>query len=110
MPRLLTALTRWGPLRCSTTSRMRASGHRSGWSAPQTGVLTRADLDVVRVRDTKNPDRSAIVDLAPDLVVASLEENRRLDVERVRAAEVPVWVTVIESVDNALRSLRRRFT
>jgi ABC-type Fe3+-hydroxamate transport system substrate-binding protein len=69
-----------------------------------------AALDVVRVRGTKNPDRSAIVDLAPDLVVANREENRRLDVERLRAAGVPVWVTVIESVDDALRSLRRLFT
>ncbi|HEY4605703.1 MAG TPA: helical backbone metal receptor [Blastococcus sp.] len=68
-----------------------------------------AGLDVTRVRGTKNPDRAAIVDLAPDLVVANREENRRLDVERLRAAEVPVWVTVIESLDDALRSMRRLF-
>jgi ABC-type Fe3+-hydroxamate transport system substrate-binding protein len=69
-----------------------------------------ADLDVVRVRGTKNPDRRAIRELAPDLVVANREENRRLDVERLRAAGVPVWVTVIESVADALRSMRRLFT
>lgn len=68
-----------------------------------------AGLDVARVRGTKNPDRGAIVELAPDLVVANREENRRLDVERLRAAGVPVWVTVIESVDQALRSMRRLF-
>jgi ABC-type Fe3+-hydroxamate transport system substrate-binding protein len=68
-----------------------------------------AGLDVPRVRGTKNPDRSAILDLRPDLVVANQEENRRLDVERLRAAGVPVWVTVIESVDEALRSMRRLF-
>jgi ABC-type Fe3+-hydroxamate transport system substrate-binding protein len=66
-------------------------------------------LEVVRVRGTKNPDRNVIVDLAPDLVVANREENRRLDVDRLRAAGVPVWVTVIESVDEALRSMRRLF-
>ncbi len=66
-------------------------------------------LDVVRVRGTKNPDRTAITALAPDLVVANREENRRLDVDRLRAAGVPVWVTVIESLDDALRSLRRLF-
>src|SRR3954451_13929778 len=55
-----------------------------------------ADLDVQRVRGTKNPDRAAIVALRPDLVVANREENRRLDVERLRAAGLPVWVTVIE--------------
>jgi ABC-type Fe3+-hydroxamate transport system substrate-binding protein len=66
-------------------------------------------LDVPRVRGTKNPDRAAIEALAPDLVVANREENRRLDVERLRAAGVPVWVTVIESVDEALASMRRLF-
>jgi len=42
-------------------------------------------------------------------VLANQEENRRLDVDRLRAAGVPVWVTVIESVDDALRSMRRLF-
>jgi ABC-type Fe3+-hydroxamate transport system substrate-binding protein len=68
-----------------------------------------ADLDVRRVRGTKNPNRRAIIDLAPDLVVANQEENRKLDVDRLRAAGVPVWVTVIESLDDALRSMRRLF-
>jgi ABC-type Fe3+-hydroxamate transport system substrate-binding protein len=68
-----------------------------------------AGLDVPRVRGTKNPDRAAIAALAPDLVVANREENRRLDVDRLRAAGVPVWVTVIESVDEALTSMRRLF-
>ena len=45
-----------------------------------------ADLSVARVRGTKNPDRAAIAALAPDLVVANQEENRRTDVERLRAA------------------------
>ncbi len=68
-----------------------------------------AGLDVPRVRGTKNPDRAAITALEPDLVVCNREENRRLDVDRLRAAGVPVWVTVIESVDEALASLRRLF-
>ena len=66
-------------------------------------------LDVPRVRGTKNPDRAAIAALAPDLVVANREENRRLDVDRLRSAGIPVWVTVIESVDEALASMRRLF-
>jgi len=66
-----------------------------------------AGLDVPRVRGTKNPDRAAVAALAPDLVVANREENRQLDVERLRAAGVPVWVTVIESLDQAFASLRR---
>jgi ABC-type Fe3+-hydroxamate transport system substrate-binding protein len=68
-----------------------------------------AGLEVPRVRGTKNPDRAAIAALEPDLVVCNREENRRLDVDRLRAAGVPVWVTVIESVDEALASMRRLF-
>jgi ABC-type Fe3+-hydroxamate transport system substrate-binding protein len=66
-----------------------------------------ADLDVPRVRGTKNPDHRAILALRPDLVVANQEENRRIDVERLRTAGIPVWVTVTESVDQALSSLGR---
>ena len=66
-------------------------------------------LDVARVRGTKNPDRAAVAALRPDLVVANREENRRLDVDRLRADGVPVWVTVVESLDQALASLRRLF-
>ena len=69
-----------------------------------------ADLDVTRVRGTKNPDRRAIIDLAPDLVIANREENRELDITRLRDAGVPVWVTVIETVDQAFSSMRRMFT
>jgi ABC-type Fe3+-hydroxamate transport system substrate-binding protein len=69
-----------------------------------------AGLDVPRVRGTKNPNRAAIIALRPDLVVANREENRRHDVEQLRAAGIPVWVTEIETVDEAVRSLRRLFT
>jgi ABC-type Fe3+-hydroxamate transport system substrate-binding protein len=67
-------------------------------------------LDVPRVRGTKNPDVDAIVSLAPDLVLANKEENRELDVRRLREAGVPVWVTDIESVPQAVASLERIFT
>jgi ABC-type Fe3+-hydroxamate transport system substrate-binding protein len=69
-----------------------------------------ADLAVTRVRGTKNPERAAIIALAPDLVIANREENRKLDVVRLRDAGLAVWVTVIESVPEALRSLRRLLT
>ena len=68
-----------------------------------------AGLDVPRVRGTKNPNLAAIKDLRPDVVLANQEENRRVDVERLRAAGVPVWVTVIQTVDQAVGSLRRMF-
>ena len=68
-----------------------------------------AELDVPRVRGTKNPDTRAIAALSPDLVIANKEENRELDVRRLRDAGVPVWVTDIETVDGAFASIERLF-
>jgi ABC-type Fe3+-hydroxamate transport system substrate-binding protein len=69
-----------------------------------------ADLDVPRVRGTKNPDLAAIIGLEPDLVLANKEENRELDVRRLRDAGIQVWVTDIETVPQAVASLDRIFT
>lgn len=68
-----------------------------------------ADLDVARVRGTKNPNRAAIAELKPDIVLANREENRELDVQRLRAAGVNVWVTEIETVDQAFASMDHLF-
>ena len=68
-----------------------------------------ADLAAERIRGTKNPDVRRIAALRPDLVIANQEENRELDVRRLRAAGVAVWVTVIEDVPGALDSMRRLF-
>jgi ABC-type Fe3+-hydroxamate transport system substrate-binding protein len=65
------------------------------------------DLDVPRVKGTKNPDVDAIVALEPDLVVANQEENRASDLDALRAAGVAVWVTDIRSLDGAFDSLTR---
>ncbi len=67
------------------------------------------ELQVQRIRGTKNPDWKAIVALEPDLVIANQEENRELDVRRLRDAGIPVWVTRTESVEGALSSLERLF-
>ena len=52
---------------------------------------------------TKNPDVAAIIDLQPDLVLAVAEENRRVDVDQLAAAGVPVYVfeprTVRDGID-----------
>jgi ABC-type Fe3+-hydroxamate transport system substrate-binding protein len=69
-----------------------------------------ADLDIPRVRGTKNPNLEAVQDLRPDVVLANKEENRELDVRRLREAGIPVWVTVTESVPAALTALQRMFT
>lgn len=69
-----------------------------------------AGLDVHRVRGTKNPDLDAVIALRPDVVLANEEENRPADLAALRAAGVPVWVTVIRTLDEALVSLRRLLT
>ncbi|MEJ3658408.1 helical backbone metal receptor [Actinomycetes bacterium KLBMP 9759] len=66
-----------------------------------------ADLDVVRVKGTKNPDVDSIVALAPDLVVANHEENRLPDLDALRAAGLPVYVTDVRTLDGAFGSLAR---
>ena len=52
---------------------------------------------------TKNPDVAAIIDLQPQLVLAVAEENRRVDVDRLAAAGLPVYVfeprTVRDGID-----------
>jgi ABC-type Fe3+-hydroxamate transport system substrate-binding protein len=68
-----------------------------------------ADLDVARVRGTKNPDLDAIRRLRPDVVLANAEENRPPDIEALREAGIPVWVTRIETLEEAFASLDRMF-
>ncbi len=68
------------------------------------------DLEVGRVRGTKNPDLKAIAALEPDLVVANKEENRELDVRRLRERGIAVWVTDIETVPQGLDSIERLVT
>jgi ABC-type Fe3+-hydroxamate transport system substrate-binding protein len=65
------------------------------------------DLDVPRVRGTKNPDVDAIVALGPDLVLANHEENKPADLQRLRDAGLAVYVTDIRTVDGGLDSLGR---
>ena len=62
---------------------------------------------VARVRGTKNPDCAAIGALAPDLVLANLEENREIDVRRLRARGLAVWVDYPRTVAEAIEHLRR---
>jgi ABC-type Fe3+-hydroxamate transport system substrate-binding protein len=63
------------------------------------------DLQVTRVRGTKNPDVATVLALAPDLVVANAEENREVDLQALRVGGARVLVTDIRTVDGALGSL-----
>ncbi|MFP4436280.1 MAG: helical backbone metal receptor [Chloroflexaceae bacterium] len=58
-----------------------------------------------KVRGTKNPDRELIRALQPDLLLASKEENRQRDVTAFAAANIPVYVTDIQSVAGAVAQL-----
>ncbi|WP_327087113.1 helical backbone metal receptor [Nonomuraea sp. NBC_01738] len=68
-----------------------------------------AGLGVTRVRGTKNPDLPTIEALNPDVVLANFEENRAQDIEALRAAGIPVWVTMIRTVEESFTSLARMF-
>ncbi|MGW0546799.1 helical backbone metal receptor [Streptomyces altiplanensis] len=66
-----------------------------------------ADLDVVRIGGTKNPDVDAILRLRPDLVVANEEENREPDLAALRQAGITVMVTVVRDLPGAFAELER---
>ena len=59
-----------------------------------------------RVGGEKDPDLATIRALAPDLVIANIEENRREDVEALRAAGVEVFLTYPRSVAESLAMIR----
>ncbi|MFI6843782.1 helical backbone metal receptor [Kitasatospora sp. NBC_00085] len=69
-----------------------------------------AGLAVERVGGTKNPDVGRVVALGPDLVLANDEENRRPDLDALRAAGLAVWVTDIRTLEQAFASLDRLLT
>jgi len=62
---------------------------------------------IAKIGGTKNPDLGAIVKLAPDLVIANAEENRREDIERLREAGVSIFVTYPRTVPGAVESILR---
>jgi ABC-type Fe3+-hydroxamate transport system substrate-binding protein len=55
---------------------------------------------------TKNPDVQAILRLAPDLVVANVEENRQEDVNFLQAQGMPVFISFPQTVADAIATLR----
>ena len=60
---------------------------------------------VPHVGGTKNPDLAKVAALAPDLVIANKEENRRGDVEALRDAGLNVLLTDPNTVEEALAML-----
>lgn len=63
--------------------------------------------DLVHIGGTKNPDINAIVDLAPDLVVMDIEENRRDDAEALTAAGCEILALHVDSIEGLPAQLAR---
>lgn len=68
-------------------------------------IVPEAVREVRDVGGTKNPDVAAIRELEPDLVITNKEENRREDVEALRAAGLDVLLTDPNTVDEALEMM-----
>ena len=66
-----------------------------------------AVVSISKVGGTKNPDVRAIMKLEPELVIANAEENRREDIERLRAGGIPVFTTYPKTVPGAVDSILR---
>lgn len=58
-----------------------------------------------RVGGTKNPDLDLIRELRPDLIIGNREENRREDMEILKA-EFPVWISDVDSLPAATAMIR----
>ena len=69
-----------------------------------------AVASITKVGGTKNPDIRAILKLEPELVIANAEENRREDIERIRAGGIPVFTTYPRTVPGAVESILRNGT
>jgi len=63
------------------------------------------DLTAARIGGTKNPRVADIVALAPDVILANVEENRAEDLDALRDAGLAVWLTNYETVPTAIVGL-----
>jgi ABC-type Fe3+-hydroxamate transport system substrate-binding protein len=66
---------------------------------------TAAVAELPKVGGTKNPDLAAIAKLEPDFVLANAEENRREDIDELRAAGIPVFTTYPRTIGTAVDSI-----
>lgn len=58
-----------------------------------------------QIGGTKNPHVDLIQKLQPDLILANKEENREADIQELEK-EFPVWVTDVQTVEEALEMIR----
>jgi ABC-type Fe3+-hydroxamate transport system substrate-binding protein len=66
---------------------------------------------ISKVGGTKNVNRSLVISLAPDLIIANQEENTRDDVEFFQASGIEVWLsfpkTMRQAIDEMWELIRR---
>jgi ABC-type Fe3+-hydroxamate transport system substrate-binding protein len=81
---------------------------RGGWLVGRTRFCDTpaGALAIESIGGTKDPDVRRIVEIAPGLVIANKEENRREDVEALRAAGLDVLLTDPNSIKDALAMIR----
>jgi ABC-type Fe3+-hydroxamate transport system substrate-binding protein len=60
---------------------------------------------ISRVGGPQSPDLDRIITLQPDLVLLNDDENRIEDIDALRAADMPVWITGPRTVFDALNVL-----
>jgi ABC-type Fe3+-hydroxamate transport system substrate-binding protein len=68
-------------------------------------VAPDAAVAIPKIGGTKNPSIRAIIELAPDLVIANAEENRREDIEALRSNGVSVFTTYPRKISSAVESM-----
>jgi len=62
---------------------------------------------ITKIGGTKNPSTEAIAELAPDLVIANAEENRREDIEHLRSLGIAVFTTYPRKIASAVESIMK---
>lgn len=70
-------------------------------------VHPQAATALPKIGGTKNPNVADIVNFAPDLIIANAEENRREDIESLRAAGLAVFTTYPRKITAAVESIMK---
>ncbi len=68
-------------------------------------VAPKETAAIPKIGGTKNPNLRAIIELNPDLIIANAEENRREDIEELRAAGLAVFTTYPRKISAAVESI-----
>lgn len=99
--RIVSLVPSWTEALFALGARDRVVGVTDYCIHPADDVVTKT-----KIGGTKNPRVEQILALAPDLVIANIEENRKIDVDALQARGVPVFATFARTVHAAIDELR----